>query len=168
MRLRRVSLTAFAAWVVAAVIVLCAAPPPTAIAATFGTLQASSLIGVAPGEAVSLNFSNVADRVVVAELNFLDRTGQPLKRSSDRVSPGQSLSLNFSLEDLADPPTERFQIRVIIAVIPTDQAGPPLDPGLMLGSLEVFDEESGRSAFGLLLPAIRVQATGGAGAGLGR
>jgi hypothetical protein len=172
MRLRRLSLTAFAACLVAAAIVLCAAPLTTAVAAVdaFIHFMPTSLIGVAPGDAVGLNFTSVANRAVVAELNFLDRNGRLLKTSGPtRVDPGQSLSLNFSLrEDLSDPPTERFLIRVIIAVTPAVQTGPPLDAALMLGSLEVFDEATGRSAFGLLMPAVRVQATGGAGAGLGR
>jgi hypothetical protein len=172
MRQRRVSLTAFAACLVVAAIVLCTAPPRTAIAATFGTLQATSLIGVAPGEAVALNFTTLGDRVVVAELNFLDSNGRLLKTSGPtRVSPGQSLSLNFAHREApaGHPPSERFRIRVIIAVIPTDQVGPPLEPSHMQGSLEVFNEVTGQSAFGLLLPCVKVQATGGGGgAGLGR
>jgi hypothetical protein len=174
MRLRRLSLTAFAACLVAAAIVLCAAPLTTAVAAVdaFIHFMPTSLIGVAPGDAVGLNFTSVANRAVVAELNFLDRNGRLLKTSGPtRVSPGQSLSLNFAHREApaGHPPSERFRIRVIIAVIPTDQVGPPLEPSHMQGSLEVFNEVTGQSAFGLLLPCVKVQATGGGGgAGLGR
>ena len=163
---------AFAACVTVAAILVSAVAPSRAVADASGTLQATSLIGLARGEAASLNFTNVSREVVQAALVFLDRDGRRLKASRARVSPGQSLSLGLSFGEVATPRDVRVQIRVIVLAQPPDPDAQPPDPDAdppterMLASLEVFDERTGKSAYGLLLPAVPISATGGAGAGI--
>jgi hypothetical protein len=172
--MRSRALTAFAACAVVVAIVASAAAPTRAIANSSGgatalasgcKVTATSLVGLARGEAMSLNFTNVGREVLVAALLFLDRDGHPVKASRARVGPGESLSLGLSYGEVADPAGIRPQTRVVVIAQPPDpEADRPSELGV--ASLEVFDEGTGKSAYGLLLPAIRPSATGGGDVGV--
>jgi hypothetical protein len=159
--MRSRALTAVAACVVAGAIVASAAAPTRAIAASSGcTLKATSLFGLARGEGMSLNFTNVGREVLVAALLFLDRDGHPMKASRARVGPGESMSLGLSYGEVVAPAGVRPQTRAVVAAqSPDADADTPSELGV--ASLEVFDEGTGKSAYGLLLPAIQPSARGG-------
>jgi hypothetical protein len=121
-------------------------------------LRTMVLMGINRIEAMSLNFINVSDEVLVATLLFQDRDGRPVKTSRAPVGPGESLSLGLSYGEVAALAGVRPQTRVVVLAQPP---APEADPSSELGvaSLEVFDERTGKSAYGLLLPAIRISAT---------
>ena len=167
-------LTAFAACAVAAIVASAAsaAAPTGKTALASGCKQALSLVGLAWGEAMSLNFTNVGREVLVAALLFLDRDGRPVKASRARVGPGESLSLGLSYGEVAAPAGARTQTRVAVLFGPSDPVtespDPDSDPPTELGvaSLEVFDERTGKSAYALLLPAIPPSAPAGGDVGV--
>jgi len=163
--MRSRSLTAVAACVSAAAIVASAAAPTRAIAASSCKLKATSLVGLARGEGMSLNFTNVGREVLVAALLFLDRDGRPVKASRARVGPGESMSLGLSYGEVVAPAGVRAQTRAVVAAkSPDADADPPSELGV--ASLEVFDEGTGKSAYGLLLPAIQPSARSGGDVGV--
>ena len=121
----------------------------------------SGLIGLSRGDAASLNFTNADRQLRVVRLYFLDTNGKPVKSSMERVSPGQSVRLVLSRDEIGDPGENRVPVRgVVVLSDPPSESDPPgettpPDPDLVISSLEVFDAATGRTSFGLLLPAIR-------------
>ena len=115
----------------------------------------SRTIHFVKGQAVSIDFCNV-DRVARdVKMYFVDEMGNTLKSSQARVPPGQTVSLNFTYGELPRGNAMRVGIRAAIAVVaPTDTVDPP-QPDLSLANLEIFDTQTGRTSFGLLLPAVR-------------
>ena len=138
-----------------------------------GTFRLSGLIGISRGQAASLNVTNSSREVKEVRFFFLDVNGRLLKSSSGRVLPGQSMSMVLSRAEVRDPvgdPNGRVQVRGLVrfstppepdADPPSPDAEPPQpdvdppSPDLVISSLEVFDEASGKTSFGLLLPAVR-------------
>lgn len=143
---------------IAACLVLAAIPSLTAAQSTEipDTFCVSGLIGLSRGQAVSLNFTNNAREVTVAHFYFLDTEGRLLKSSSVRVLPGQSLGLELSYRELRGASPGRAQIRGVVRLTePPEPDADPLSPDLVRSNLEIYDEATGKTAFGLLLPAIR-------------
>jgi hypothetical protein len=126
-----------------------------------GYFRLSGLIGLSRGQAASLNVTNSSREVKEVHFFFIDIDGRLLKSSSARVLPGRSMGLVLSHSEVRDP-TERVQVRgaVRFSDPPNPDADPPepdADPPseLVISSLEVFDEATGKTSFGLLLPAVR-------------
>jgi hypothetical protein len=118
-------------------------------------LRLSGLTGISRGQAASLNVTNSSREVKEVQFFFIDRNGQLLKSSSARILSGQSLSLTLSHSELRDL-AGRVQIRgaVRLADPPNPDADPP-NPDLVISNLEIYDEATGKTSFGLLLPAVR-------------
>jgi hypothetical protein len=122
----------------------------------------SGLIGLNRTQAATLNFTNVDRQLRVAHLYFLDADGASLKSSTERVMPGQSVNLMLSYSEVAGRGYDgRVQLRgVIVLADPPGESDPPgevtpPDPDLSISSLEVLDEATGKTSFGLLVPAVR-------------
>ncbi|MFL6466665.1 MAG: hypothetical protein ACJ72Z_01765 [Pyrinomonadaceae bacterium] len=116
----------------------------------------SSLIHFTKGQAVSIDFCNVDKVTRAANLYFADVNGNILKTASARVAPGQTVSLNFTYGELPRGSAARMGIRGIISMVtpPEPDADPP-EPDLSLATMQVYDVLTGKTSFGLLLPAIR-------------
>jgi hypothetical protein len=121
----------------------------------------SSFIHFTKGQAVSIDFCNVYKVSRDVTLNFADVNGNVLKTASARVAPGQAVSLNFTYGELPRGSSTRMGIRGIIAIAdPPGEADPPTeaDPPserLSLGSIQVYEVLTGKTTFGLLVPAVR-------------
>jgi hypothetical protein len=116
----------------------------------------SRLLNFTKGQAVGIHFTNVARGAEIAEINFVDANGNILKTASGRVAPGQSVGLNFTFGELPRGSSGRVGIRgVIVVVQPTEPDTTPPEPDLSLANMEVYDTQTGRTSFGLLLPAVK-------------
>jgi hypothetical protein len=115
----------------------------------------SGLINFTKGQAVGIHLCNIDKVARDVTLNFVDANGNLLKTSSERVAPGQAVSLNFTYGELPRGSSPRMGIRGIIAIAdpPTDVDPPQSD--LSLGSMQVYEVLTGKTTFGLLLPAIK-------------
>jgi hypothetical protein len=67
---------------------------------------------------------------------FYDSYGKTLARDAQKLEPGIATFLDLSYAEVGDP-TIRVQIRAWVTVIG--------DPSICLASLEVFDDETGRT-----------------------
>jgi hypothetical protein len=116
----------------------------------------SRTIHFVKGQAVSIDFCNV-DRVTRdVKMYFVDEMGNTLKSSQARVLPGQTVSLNFTFGELPRGSSMRVGIRgAAVVVDPPEPDSTPPTPDLSLANLEIYDTQTGRTSFGLLLPAIR-------------
>ena len=120
-------------------LLLFTAAQSTALEEPINVFAMSGLIGLSRGEAASLNFTNVDRQVREVRLYFLDITGNPLKSSMERVSPGQSVRLVLPHDEIRDTGQNRIPIRgVVVLGDPPGEADPP-GPDLVISSLEVFD-----------------------------
>jgi|RhiMethySRZTD1v2_1073278.scaffolds.fasta_scaffold469654_2 hypothetical protein len=127
----------------------------------------SSLINFTKGQAVSIDFCNVDKVTREVRLYFVDVNGNVMKTSSARVAPGRAVSLNFTYGELPRGSASRMAMRGIIAIgDPPSEADPPgeadppteADPpseNLSLGSIQVYEILTGKTTFGLLVPAVR-------------
>jgi len=104
---------------------------------------------------MTLNFTNV-DRVERdAQLYFIDVNGHTLKTASARVVPGQTVSLSFSFTELPRTNLMRVGVRgVVFLADPPGEIEPP-EPDLSLANMEIYDVQTSKTTFGLLLPAVR-------------
>mgnify|MGYP001278400884 CR=1 FL=1 len=109
------------------------------------TVHASSPVGLAAGQRASLQWTNLGDRQVGYEMFFLDADGRVLKVSRGLLLPARSIALELAYSELGRR-TMRGHTRAVLRVI-----GATTTP---LPTIEVFDEQTGRTSFGLLLPAI--------------
>ena len=116
----------------------------------------SSLLNFTRGQAVSIDFCNV-DRVTRdAKLYFVDINGNILKTAAARVAPGQTVSLNFTFGELPRSSPIRVGVRGVIKLAhPPDPDTDPPSPDLSLASMQIYDVLTGKTSFGLLLPAVR-------------
>ncbi len=105
----------------------------------------SGLFGLTNGEAASLNYTNLSRRPAEARLSFYDANGNLLKQSTARLESGQSAVLILPYIDLGR--VGRVQIRGSVRL------STPPEPVRGVGAVEVFDTASGKTSFGLLLPA---------------
>lgn len=111
-------------------------------------LRLSALAGLSEGQAASLNVINSSREAREMQLVFIDTGGRLLKSSVARLLPGQSMSLLLSHSELRGH-GGRLQIRGAVRLVD------PPEPDLVISNLEIFDEVTGRTSFGLLLPAVR-------------
>ena len=119
------------------------------------TYYMSGLLNFTRGQAVSLNFTNVAREPRDVSLNFLDANGNVLKTESVSAFPGQTVSISFSFTELPRTGSTRVGIRAVAVLVdPPDPDDPP-SPELGLAGVELFDVQSSKSLIGLLLPAVR-------------
>lgn len=117
----------------------------------------SSLLNFTRGQAVSLNFTNV-DRVARdVSMNIVDATGRRVWGANWRVQPGQSVSLVGRYNDVSPRSASwRLPVRgLVVVAAPTDTDVQPPEPDLSLATMDIYDETSGKTTFGLLLPAVR-------------
>lgn len=127
-----------------------------------GTVRlASATLNFTRGQAVSIHFCNVNPVAVNAKLFILDANGNTLKSASGRVLPGQTVGIWFEFSSLPRTSPIRVAVRGAIKVTadPPGESDPPTEsdpPGeLSLGSMEVYDVLTGRTTYGLLVPAVR-------------
>lgn len=115
----------------------------------------SGLANFTKGQAVSLDFTNV-DRVPRdIKMFILDANGDTLKSVTWRVNSGQSVSLSFMFGDLGRINTQRMGVRGVVIVQPTEPDANPPQPDFSLANLEIYDVATGKTTYGLLLPAVR-------------
>ncbi len=118
--------------------------------------RTSGMVGVTAGQVARVNVLNpgvaapAAGVVCTATLNFFDGAGALLKTGPVIVLPGQSQSLDvFGDKDLALTGAVRREIRATItipAVVPVSTAtSTPPAACTLIGTLEVFDETSGKT-----------------------
>ena len=116
----------------------------------------SRLLNFTRGQAVSIHFTNV-DRVTRdVKIYFADANGMIIKSSLSRVAPGQTTDSLLNFAELPRTSPIRVGVRgVVVVSAPTDSTVDPPDPDLSFANMEVFDVLTGRTSFGLLLPAVR-------------
>lgn len=112
------------------------------------SINYSGIIAIAPGESASLNVTNLDSDLTVARLVFVDADGNELKSMMARVPGGRSAMLTLNYNELGDR-TGRAPIAALL-VRPSQEAEKQL-----ASIVEVFDNNNGRTSFGLLLPAVR-------------
>ena len=116
----------------------------------------SRLLNFSKGQAVGIHFCNVARETAAAKFYVVDANGNILKSASARVLPGQTVSISFSFSELPRSSPQRVGIRgVVLLTTPPEPDAQPPDPDLGLANMEVFDVLTGRTSFGLLLPAVK-------------
>jgi hypothetical protein len=90
------------------------------------------------------------------KLYFVDINGNILKTASARVAPGQTVGLNFTYTEMPRSSAARLGVRGVVKF--ADPPGPDADPpqlDLSLASMQIYDVLTGKTSFGLLLPAVR-------------
>ena len=113
----------------------------------FKSDYSSGLFGLAVGEAASFHYVNLHRRQTEVELYFLDSDGKVLKQKQGLLLPYKALTLDLSFRELGSDGMRKL-IRVHV------RAGTPPDPIKGVASVDVSDEATGRTSFGLLLPAV--------------
>ena len=109
------------------------------------TVHASSPVGLVAGQRASFHWTNLSNRQVGYEMFFLDADGSVKKVSRGLLLPARSIALELSYGEL-ERREMRAHTRAVLRVF-----GATTNP---LPALEVFDEVTGRTSFGLLLPAV--------------
>lgn len=116
----------------------------------------SGLINFTRGQAVGIHFCNVAREPAYARMYFVDADGSVLKSASARVFPGKTMSISFSFSELPRSSPIRVGVRgVVVLAQPPDPDVQPPEPDLALANMDVFDVLTGKTSFGLLVPAVR-------------
>ena len=99
----------------------------------------SPMVGLAKGQTARLNVVNIGDpnsSPCEVEMVFYDSQGKVLESDVQKLDPGMAAFLDLSYAAIGNP-NLRVQFRAWVKVIG--------DPTLCLASLEVFDEETGRT-----------------------
>lgn len=97
------------------------------------------MVGLAKGQTARLNVVNIGDPNVSpceVQMVFYDSQGKELARDIQKLDPGMATFLDLSYAAIGDP-NLRVQFRAWVKVVG--------DPTLCLASLEVFDDETGRT-----------------------
>jgi hypothetical protein len=127
--------------------------------------RTSGMVGVTDGQVARVNVLNpgvaapAAGVVCTATLSFFDGVGTLLKAGAVVVLPGQSQSLDvFGDKDLSLTGATRREIRATITIpavapVSTATSNPPAACTL-IGTLEVFDETSGKTQVVLRVPHV--------------
>ena len=100
----------------------------------------SPMVGLARGQTARLNVVNIGDPSIEpceVQMVFYDSQGKALASDVQKLDPGVATFLDLGYGDIGDP-TIRVQIRAWVKVVVGD-------PTLCLSSLEVFDNETGRT-----------------------
>jgi len=101
----------------------------------------SPMFGLAKGQTARLNVVNIGDPnqdSCQVQMIFYDNEGKQLALDSQKLDPGIATFLDLSYADIGNP-NIRVQIRSWVKVVIGD-------PSICLSSLEVFDDETGRTA----------------------
>lgn len=110
------------------------------------THHPSASFGIAAGQTARLNVVNADARErKIFVLRFLNENGSVLKTERVTVEPKHSFGLLLPASEIGRG-TARAQIRAEV-LMQGDRSN------RLPGSVEVFDEVTGRTSFGLLLPA---------------
>src|SRR5215216_2357714 len=97
------------------------------------------MVGLAKEQTARINVVNVGDpnqNPCEVQMVFYDNQGKELTRDVQKLEPGVAAFLDLSHAAIGDP-NSRVQIRGWVKVIG--------DPTICLASLEVFDDETGRT-----------------------
>jgi hypothetical protein len=100
----------------------------------------SPMVGLAEGQTARLNVVNIGDPnqgSCQVQLIFYDNAGKQLALDSQKIDPGIATFLDLSYNDIGNP-NIRVQIRSWVRVLIGD-------PSICLSSLEVFDDETGKT-----------------------
>jgi hypothetical protein len=116
---------------------------PTSAART--TVHASSPIGLVAGQRASLQWTNLSNRQVGYEMFFLDADGSVRKVSRGLLLPARSIALELGYSELGSREL-RAHTRAVLRIIGATTNALP--------ALEVFDEATSKTSYGLLLPAV--------------
>lgn len=110
------------------------------------TEHPSASFGLANGQVARLNVVNhdPRERKVVV-MQFLDEAGNVLKTTRAAIEPKQSFGLLLPASEIGRTEA-RVQVRAIVRLRGSAS-------NRLLGGVEVYDEATGRTSFGLLLPA---------------
>ncbi|HEX4133367.1 MAG TPA: hypothetical protein VHY84_02000 [Bryobacteraceae bacterium] len=116
--------------------------------------RTSGVVGIAQGQAARFNVlrpNESATAVCSAVLTYFDAAGTVLKTATVTVAPGQAGYLDlFSDTDLSLATNQRRQIRAtfsVPAITPTSASDKKDKPVCrLIGTLEIFDELTGRTS----------------------
>lgn len=100
----------------------------------------SPMVGLAEGQTARLNVVNIGDSnsdSCQVQMIFYDNEGKQLALDTQRIDPGIATFLDLSYNDVGNP-NIRVQIRSWVRVLIGD-------PSICLSSLEVFDDETGKT-----------------------
>jgi len=100
----------------------------------------SPMVGLARGQTARLNVVNIGDpnlEPCEVQMVFYDSQGEALARDVQKLDPGVATFLDLGYSDVGDP-TLRVQIRSWVKVVVGD-------PNICLSSLEIFDDETGKT-----------------------
>ena len=102
--------------------------------------------GIAAGQVARLNVvnTNARERKIFV-INFLDEDGNLLKTARATVEPKHSFGLLLPYSEL-----ERGELRTQVRAVVRMQGS---RSNRLLGGVEIYDQATGRTSFGLLLPA---------------
>lgn len=116
----------------------------------------SRLLNFSRGQAVSIDFCNVGRVMRDVRIYFVDANGNVIKSALRRAAPGQTVDVLLNFADLPRNGPARVGVRgvVVIPGLQDGQVDTP-EPDLSLANMEVYDVLTGRTSFGLLLPAVR-------------
>ena len=116
----------------------------------------SRLLNFSRGQAVSIDFCNVGRVTREVRIYFVDVNGNVIKSAVKRAAPGQTVDVLLNFADMPRNGTARAGVRGVVVIPGTQdgQADVP-EPDLSLANMEVYDVQTGRTSFGLLLPAIK-------------
>ena len=110
----------------------------------------SPMVGLASGQTARLNVVNIGDPSIEpceVQMVFYDSQGKALARDVQKLDPGVATFLDVGYSDIGDP-NARVQIRAGVKVVIGD-------PTLCLSSLEVFDNETGRTTVFIGDPSVK-------------
>jgi hypothetical protein len=108
-------------------------------------VHASSPIGLVAGQRASLQWTNLSNRQVGYEMFFLDADGSVRKVSRGLLLPARSIALELGYSELGSREL-RAHTRAVLRIIGATANALP--------ALEVFDEATSKTSYGLLLPAV--------------
>jgi len=110
----------------------------------------SPMFGLAEGQTARLNVVNIGDPnqgSCQVQMIFYDNEGKQLALAVQKIDPGIATFLDLSYNDVGNP-NIRVQIRSWVKVLVGD-------PHICLSSLEVFDDETGKTTVFIGDPSIK-------------
>ena len=110
----------------------------------------SPMVGLAKGQTARLNVVNIGDPnqgSCQVQMTFYDNEGKQLALDVQKIDPGIATFLDLSYNDVGDPHI-RVQIRSWAKVLVGD-------PTICFSSLEVFDDETGKTTLFIGDPSIK-------------
>jgi hypothetical protein len=110
----------------------------------------SPMVGLARGQTARLNVVNIGDpnsSPCEVQMIFYDSQGKALASDAQKLDPGVATFLDLHYSDVGNP-NIRVQIRSWVKVVVGD-------PNICLSSLEVFDDESGKTTIFIGDPGIK-------------